>query len=40
MKKMEEDGYISREGRTIVIDWDQYQIIKAVVSEKIDEVEV
>lgn len=40
VKKMEEDGYISREGRTIVIDWDQYQIIKAVVSEKIDEVEV
>lgn len=40
VKKMEEDGYISREGRTIVIDRDQYQRIKAVVSEKIDEVEV
>lgn len=40
VKKMEEDGYISREGRTIVIDRDQYQRIKAVVSEKIDEVDV
>lgn len=40
VKKMEEDGYISREGRTIVIDQEQFQRIKAVVSEKIDEVEV
>lgn len=40
VKKMEEDGYISREGRTIVIDQEQYRRIKAVVSEKIDEVEV
>lgn len=40
VKKMEEDGYISREGRTIVIDRGQYERIKAVVSEKIDEVYV
>lgn len=39
VKKMEEDGYISREGRTIVIDQEQYGKIKAVVAEKIDEVE-
>lgn len=40
VKKMEEDGYIAREGRTIVIDREQYRKIKAVVAEKIDEVEL
>lgn len=40
VKKMEEGGYISREGRTIVIDREQYEKIKAVVSEKIDEVKM
>lgn len=39
VKKMAEDGYISKEGRTIVIDWKQYLKIKAVIAEKIDEVE-
>lgn len=40
VKKMEEDGYISREGRTIIIENEQYLKIKTVVSEKIDEVEI
>ncbi len=37
---MEEEGYISREGRTILIDEGQYQRIKSVVAEKIDENEI
>jgi len=37
---MEEKGYISREGRTIIIDEEQYRRIKAVVAEKIDENEI
>lgn len=40
VKKMEEDGYISREGRAIIIDREQYIKIKTIVSEKIDEVEI
>jgi len=40
IKKMEEDGYIDREGRTIVINEKQYKRIKKVVSEKIDTLEV
>jgi len=40
IKKMEEEGYIDREGRTIVINEKQYRRIKKVVSEKIDTLEV
>lgn len=40
VKKMETEGYISREGRIIVINEEQFLRIKAVVSEKIDEVEI
>ncbi|HBD01024.1 MAG TPA: Crp/Fnr family transcriptional regulator [Lachnoclostridium sp.] len=40
VSQMEEKGYISREGRTIIIDEEQYRRIKAVVAEKIDENEI
>lgn len=40
VKKMETEGYISREGRVIVISEAQFLRIKAVVSEKIDEADI
>lgn len=40
VKKMEKDGYISRNGRSIVIDSEQYLKIKEILSEKIDDIEI
>lgn len=35
--QMEEEGYISREGRGILISEEQYQRIKSAMADKIDE---
>lgn len=40
VKKMEQEGNISRKGRTIVINHEQYEKIKYILSQKIEEVEI
>lgn len=40
IKRMGEEGYISREGHTILINQEQYHKIRAVVAEKTDQVDV
>ena len=37
VSQMEEEGYISREGRGILISEEQYQRIKSAMADKIDE---
>ena len=37
ISQMEDEGYISREGRGIIISEEQYQRIKSAMADKIDE---
>lgn len=40
VKKMEQDGYISKQGRTIIVNNNQYMNMQKILFEKIEDIEI